>query len=418
MKLPRTLHLSAAAPLVVLLWLLMLESFVVKSVVFDRNDPIVAHYLFSGTAISLLLAHVAMHPRLLNAATRMAGRVAFVLLAVWLMLATSTRATPFELSAAVGFVLLVLCFYFTLPLICQRLGLSLRRLVLQFLLGCVLASVAMLVLFPVQSYEEPSLRFRGALISVAVACNVFFYACVYATWAAKRSAGRWRWIYGAAAALSFVLLLLTFTKTSILQAGVGVGVLLVTSRSGRLVWRRMAAALCLVASVPLATLPFIDLDTALEGLRIIDGNLLASRDSTWLEGLDRAMNNPVLGTGLLTKQTQGGTADLELSSDSYDSTFDAHSLGISLVEQGGLPFMLAFLVLLALPLWQFARQFGLREALQTPEFIIMGLLLPSMMFAGGDMVSLGSLVNRLQWLFLGVLALEVLHARRTRTPTP
>ena len=35
------------------------------------------------------------------------------------------------------------------------------------------------------------------------------------------------------------------------------------------------------------------------------------------------------------------------------------------------------------------------------------LIVPSMMFAGGDMISLGSLVNRLQWLFLGILAFDV-----------
>jgi triacylglycerol esterase/lipase EstA (alpha/beta hydrolase family) len=35
------------------------------------------------------------------------------------------------------------------------------------------------------------------------------------------------------------------------------------------------------------------------------------------------------------------------------------------------------------------------------------LLIPGMMFTGGDMISLGSLVNRLQWLFLGILAFDV-----------
>jgi len=37
----------------------------------------------------------------------------------------------------------------------------------------------------------------------------------------------------------------------------------------------------------------------------------------------------------------------------------------------------------------------------------MVLIIPSMMFAGGDMISLGSLVNRLQWLFLGILSFDV-----------
>ena len=57
------------------------------------------------------------------------------------------------------------------------------------------------------------------------------------------------------------------------------------------------------------------------------------------------------------------------------------------------------------------RVFGLRASLQQPEFLIMSLVVPSMLFAGGDMISLGSLVNRLQWLFLGILALDVANQR-------
>jgi O-antigen ligase len=146
--------------------------------------------------------------------------------------------------------------------------------------------------------------------------------------------------------------------------------------------------------------------STLDGLRL-GGDLLSSRDHVWDEGLSRMRETFLWGSGLLTKQTKGGSADLDFTSSNYDPTFDAHALAITLIEQGGILFLVLVMALLILPLWKFLRVYGVCASLQHPEFLIMILIIPSMMFAGGDMISLGSLVNRLQWLFLGILSFDV-----------
>jgi O-Antigen ligase len=405
--------MKRANPIAGLLVLLLLESLAVKSVVFDKNDPIVAHYLFSGVVSLIILIYLACRTKLRKVASSIAGGIPLLMAAAWLVLSTLGRISLYELSAIVGFGLLVLCFYVAIPAICVQKNVSLRRILIFGFGAVVIGSIAMLVVRPELAQEEPSMRFRGMLISVAVACNVFFFSSVYMVWAFKFSHGRGRWKYAILALASFVLLLFTLTKSSILEATLAALFLLVTDRLGRVIWRRVGVAVIVVLSLPAIALPFMDLELTLVSLRIIDGNLSASRDSNWQDGVDRAMKNPVFGSGLLTKQTQGGSAGVELSSEAYDSSYDAHSLMISLSEQGGAPFMILVLLLMLLPMFSFLKVHGLRFSMQSPEFLISLILFPSMMFSGGDMVSLGSLVNRLQWLFLGVLAIQSTYRGHT-----
>ena len=41
----------------------------------------------------------------------------------------------------------------------------------------------------------------------------------------------------------------------------------------------------------------------------------------------------------------------------------------------------------------------------------MALIIPGMMVTGGDMVSLGNFINRLEWLFLGILSVDISRCR-------
>jgi O-antigen ligase len=403
--------MSSAVPGFLLVLALLIESFIVKSVVFDRNDPIVAHYLISGLLIGALLVWVAERRSSWETVRRMPGRRIALVMIAWLVIATAMRPSLLEWAALLGFALLLLGFYFVVPMALARASASPRTLVLWLLTVCVLSSVVMLVISPVASYEMPSLRFRGALISVANACNVFFFGCVYFAWAAKYSLGWHRRFFLVLTVVSVALLFLTFTRSSLAQAVVALLVLLSTDTKGRLALIRVVSTGLMAVTAGLGALRMLGTENFIDNFRLADDGLFASRDMVWEEGLARALDNFILGVGLLAKQTKGGSAQLEFSPENYDPVYDAHSLAISLVEQGGFILLISMCLMLTVPLWSYLRTFGFRTALQRPEFLIMAVTVPSMMFAGGDMISLGSLVNRLEWFFLGVLAFEVARVR-------
>lgn len=403
--------MSSAVPGFLLVLALFVESVIAKSVVFDRNDPIVVHYLASGLLIGALLVWMAKRRSFWETMRRMPGRRIALVMIAWLVIATALRPSLFEWAALLGFALLLLGFYFVAPMALERADASPRSLMLWLLVVCVLSSLAMLVVSPVASYEIPSLRFRGALISVANACNVFFFGCVYFAWAAKYSVGWRRRFFFVLTLVTIALLFLTFTRSSLAQAIVALLVLFSTDTRGRLALVRTVFTALVAVAAGLGALRVLGADNFIDNFRIADDGLFASRDIGWEEGLVRALDNFILGVGLLAKQTKGGSAQVEFSPENYDPVYDAHSLAISLVEQGGFVLLISMCLMLTVPLWRYLRAFGLRTALQRPEFLIMALTVPSMMFAGGDMISLGSLVNRLEWFFLGVLAFEVARVR-------
>jgi len=318
---------------------------------------------------------------------------------------TTSRPSALEWAAVLGFVLLVCGFYLSITSNLSTYGPSPRRVILYFLAIWVILSLITLLISPAMSYELPSLRFRGALISVANACNIFFFATIYFAWSFKYEVFFKRGASGCLGVLSFIFLLMTLTRSSILLAILGLLVFASTDSLGRIRGFKVASILLIFAVFLIVVVMTIDSST-LDGLRL-GGDLLSSRDLVWDEGLSRIRETFLWGTGLLTKQTKGGSAELDFSSSNYDPTFDAHALGITLIEQGGVLFLILVMALLILPLWKFLRVYGIRASLQNPEFLIMILVIPSMMFAGGDMISLGSLVNRLQWLFLGILSIDV-----------
>jgi O-antigen ligase len=399
--------------------LLILESFIVKSVIFDKNDPVLIHYLLSGLLISSICGLTALRRSSWKSLRLLPGVNILLMTVVWLVLVTTSRPTALEWAAVLGFLLLVCGFYLSIPVGLHATSATTpRRIITYFLAAWVSLSLLTLVISPAMSYELPSLRFRGALISVANACNIFFFATIYFAWSYKYEFLLRRSVSGFLAALSFVFLLMTLTRSSVTLAILGLVVLGATDRNGSLRGFKIASIL-LVIGISLIVAVMSVSTTTLESIRL-GGDLLSSRDLVWDDGLSRIRETFLLGSGLLTKQTKGGSADLELSSSNYDPAFDAHSLAITLIEQGGILMLVLVMALLLFPLWRFMRVFGLRASLQQPEFLIMTLVVPSMIFAGGDMISLGSLVNRLQWLFLGILALDVANQRslikKTRSP--
>ena len=385
--------------------LLMLESFVVKSVLFDKNDPVLIHYLLSGLLICAICGLTALRRSTWQRLRRLPGRKTLLITVVWLGVVTTSRPSALEWAAVLGFVLLVCGFYVSITSSLSTSSLSPRRVILYFFAIWVILSLITLVISPAMSYELPSLRFRGALISVANACNIFFFASIYFAWSFKYEIFLKRSVSGCLGVLSFIFLLMTLTRSSILLSILGLLILSSTDCFGRLRAFKVASILFVFAVFLIVVVMTIDQST-LDGLRL-GGDLLSSRDHVWDEGLSRIRETFLWGSGLLTKQTKGGSADLDLTSSNYDPTFDAHALAITLIEQGGILFLVLVMALLILPLWKFLRVYGVCASLQHPEFLIMILIIPSMMFAGGDMISLGSLVNRLQWLFLGILSFDV-----------
>jgi O-antigen ligase len=389
----------------ILIILLMLESFVVKSVIFDKNDPVMIHYVLSGLLIGAICGFAALRRTTWQRLRRLPGRKTLLITALWLAAVTTFRPNALEWAAVLGFILLVCGFYLSITSSLSTSGPSPRRVIIYFFAIWVILSLVMLVINPALSYELPSLRFRGALISVANACNIFFFSTIYFAWSFKYEVFLKRSVSACLGVLSFIFLLMTLTRTSILLAILGLLVLAATDYLGRLRAFKIASILLVFAVFLIVVVMTIDPST-LDGLRL-GGDLTSSRDLVWDEGLTRIRETFLLGSGLLTKQTQGGSAELELSSTNYDPAFDAHALAITLIEQGGILFLILVMALLILPLWKFLRVYGIRASLQHPEFLIMMLVVPSMIFAGGDMISLGSLVNRLQWLFLGIIAFDV-----------
>ena len=389
----------------VLIVLLILESFIVKSVIFDKNDPILIHYLLSGLLISAICGLAVLRRSTWQRLRRLPGLKTFLIIVVWLVLVTTSRPSALEWAAVLGFVLLVCGFYLSITSNLSTFGPSPRRVILYFFAIWVILSLITLVISPAMSYELPSLRFRGALISVANACNIFFFSTIYFAWSFKYKVFLRRGASGCLGVLSFIFLLMTLTRSSILLAILGLLVFSSTDSLGRIRAFKIVSILLIFAVFLIGVVMTIDSST-LDGLRL-GGDLLSSRDLVWDEGLSRIRETFLWGTGLLTKQTKAGSAELDFSSSNYDPTFDAHALSITLIEQGGVLFLILVMALLILPLWKFLRVYGIRASLQNPEFLIMILVIPSMMFAGGDMISLGSLVNRLQWLFLGILSFDV-----------
>ena len=405
------MRLLVFPPVFGIIVLLLLESFVVKSILFDKNDPILIHYLISGLLISALTFLVFSRQSSRAYLRQLPGLSIAILAFLWLIVATSTRSNSLEWAALLGFGLLFVGFYYAVPSGFAASGVDARKFLLFFFGFIIFLSLFALIVSPVLSFELPELRFRGALISVANSCNIFMLSTIYFSWALKYRVYFSPHISRLFAGMSFVFLLMTLTRSSIIFTVLALFVLAATDGYGRLRGARFVLISAALAALLLIFALTFDQNT-LEFLRLgHDNGLDVSRGNTWNEGTLRVQQSFLMGTGLLTKQTKGGTSDIDFTSTNYTSQYDAHSLFLTLIEQGGILFLAAVISLLLLPLWRYCHFYGLRYSLQQPEFLIMALIIPGMMVTGGDMVSLGNFINRLEWLFLGILSVDISRCR-------
>jgi O-antigen ligase len=274
-------------------------------------------------------------------------------------------------------------------------------------------SILLLVVDPGLAIDPDSGRIAGAYVSVAVASSMFGFVAILALRSALISENRlFVWMWAGITFISFVLLYLTRTRSSLVEV-LATALVIVTftplSRGMRLVISSFTGLLLVAAAGAAAVVStgVIAIDDQLAEFRLADSSLSASRGGNWQFGIERITAAPLFGEGLLAKQTQGGTSAIDFdSATSYDPLYDPHSLILSFGVEGGIPFMLLMTILFALIPARFVQAFGWRTALQTPEFVIASARLLVSIFSGGDMTTLGNVVEKTIWILLGTMMLK------------
>jgi len=119
----------------------------------------------------------------------------------------------------------------------------------------------------------------------------------------------------------------------------------------------------------------------------------------WRYGIKRIQESPFLGYGVLTKYEYNGVYSL----DSFNEMNDPHNMFIYAGQVGGWPLIVLFMAFYFLLIKKVL--YGLLSTHSSVKAIaIVVLLFLAMFFAGGSLFSLGSLMDRFFWLFVGYLA--------------
>jgi O-antigen ligase len=208
------------------------------------------------------------------------------------------------------------------------------------------------------------------------------------------------------------LLFLTKTRTALAETFAIIAILVygfrLTTHANARGWLGPSlATLALISSALVFGSGSFDFQSTATDFRLAEGSLEDSRAGNWEFGVERILNAPLFGEGLLTKQTQGGSRSLDIATgDNYDPTYDPHSLILSFGVQAGIPFAIGMLALIFGTLVQYLMAFGLRRALSSPEFVICLVHTLVMIPGGGDLTSFGNVMDRIYWIFLGFLAVS------------
>jgi O-antigen ligase len=229
-------------------------------------------------------------------------------------------------------------------------------------------------------------------------------------------------VYGLTSMVSLVFLYLTKTRSSLAECLACLMLMMIFSpmrRGAKMVSMGVAGLLLMFVALSglAASTGIVPLDDELESFRLGDEQLTDARSSNWEFGIERIIQAPLFGEGLLTKQTQGGTRGVDFAGEtSYDPRYDPHSLILSFGVQGGIPFMIAMTALIVLILSRFVAMFGIQRSLESPEFVIASVHFAVMIFAGGDLTTLGNVIDKIFWILLGTVALKTELARAYGIP--
>jgi len=384
-----------------------------KSFIFVGGEPVAVNYIFNGLFIGGMLAGL-----LFTSCYQPVGRTIALLFAfavAWVTISSAVSGITMNYVATFSMIVMLAGCFYAVPVVCLSVGFEPWRLINVVSLVTIFLSLAMLMVAPGLTTDPESGRFSGFFLSVAIACNFFFLSTVLSIASALRARNNAQfYFYIGAAILSFFFMYITRTRSVLIETMFCVMVLCTFSpmRRGLKMLIMAIAAWLLVLGVVSGTAVstgLVSLDDQLEEFRLADGSLTAARNRNWEFGFERIADRPLFGEGLLTKQTEGGTRDLQLGEGgSYNQIYDPHSLPLSLSVQGGIPFMLAMMSVIAIVLFRFVRRFGLVRALQSPDFVLVATHFPVMTLSGGDLTTLGNMVEKTFWILVG--ALEVKNA--------
>lgn len=409
------------------LWVrILLGSFIaigliVKSFLFVGGEPVLVHYALNGFIVGIagIAYFSAGGGRLL--ASPVALALGFALF--WSLVSALFSPISLNIVAVATFAVVSVGSLIFFPALCLRVGVEPWRLI-AYVLGFTIPITIVLWLIDAGKTIDPeSGRFSGALVSVAVACSIYLFVCVFAFRAALLASSRgMAMFYGMTSIVSLLFLYLTKTRSALAECLVCLLLMLIFSplkRGAKMV--SMGAAGLLLMFVALSGLAastgIVPLDNELESFRLGDEQLTDARSTNWGFGIERIIQAPLFGEGLLTKQTQGGSRGVDFSSEtSYDPRYDPHSLILSFGVQAGIPFMIAMTSLILLIFSRFVAIFGIQRSLESPEFVIASVHFAVMIFAGGDLTTLGNIIDKIFWILLGTVALKTELARAYGVP--
>ena len=394
---------------------------IVKSFLFVGGEPVLVHYALNGFIVGIagIAYFSAGGGRLL--ASPVALALGFALF--WSLVSALFSPISLNIVAVAAFTVVSVGSLIFFPALCLRVGLEPWRL-LTYILGATVPLTALLWLVDPALVTDPeSGRFSGVLVSVAVACNIYFFVCVFAFRGALLASSRgMSMVYGFTSLVSLVFLYLTKTRSSLAECLVCIILMMIFSpmkRGAKMVSMGVAGLLLMFVALSglAASTGVVPLDDELESFRLGDEQLTDARSSNWGFGIERIVQAPLFGEGLLTKQTQGGTRGVDFAGEtSYDPRYDPHSLILSFGVQAGIPFMIAMTALIVLILARFVSTFGIQRSLESPEFVIASVHFAVMIFAGGDLTTLGNIVDKIFWILLGTVALKTELARAYGAP--
>jgi hypothetical protein len=396
------------------LWLilaLIAEGMIVKSAIFLDNDPTLPHYIISAALGSLIFIICIIN----KYAKYMINWQSIVFLSclIWSFLSSfQTGYTP-NLIAVATFGCMFLFFFISIPVMIQSVEKNVIRVIYPPFFLMALISIFLYMTELWSTIDPSSNRFLGSYISVANASIGFsFFTAFSFAMIFSYQDHRKKIFFGLMTILGIYLCFLTKTRSIALETIFFIAVIYYGNRISNPLkkgaWLApVIATLGILSAFMIVIAGNFDWSATAADYRVAEGSLQDSRTGNWAFGIERTLNAPLFGEGMLTKQTQGGTRSLDLAGgDNYDSSYDPHSLVLSFSVQAGIPFAIGMIILIFGTIIQYAAIFGIKKSLSNATFVICSIHTLVMIPTGGDLTSFGNYSDRIYWILLGVIALK------------